>query len=224
MAAVLKSEQLSSGSEYAQVVAFNIEDVQSRARDYLAQVQREAAELLAAAQADAARIRQQAKAEGIAQASAQIEQRVQTSAQQLSDARCKSAIAACEATVENLSQQTAQWLALWRDQTVELASRIAERILRREMATSEETLRVWMEEAIVAMRDVRELRVLVHPDDFAVAGRFLQQLAKSVPQAAQVEILPDPQISPGGCLVRSAHGSIDQQLETQLQRLTEQLQ
>jgi flagellar biosynthesis/type III secretory pathway protein FliH len=50
----------------------------------------------------------------------------------------------------------------------------------------------------------------------AVAGRFLQNLAKSVPQAAQVEVLPDPEISLGGCIVRSSHGQLDQQLETQL--------
>jgi chromosome segregation ATPase len=39
-------------------------------------------------------------------------------------------------------------------------------------------------------------------------------LAKSVPQAGTVEILPDPEISLGGCRVQSSQGSIDQQLET----------
>ena len=92
------------------------------------------------------------------------------------------------------------------------------------MQDHDETRRVWMEEAIVAMRNVRELLVLVHPDDFSVAGRFLQQLAKSIPQAASVEILPDPEIKAGGCVVRSSHGQLDQQLESQLQRLVEQLQ
>ncbi len=224
MAAVLKSEQLSRGSDYPQTVVFNVEDVQNRARDYLTQVQREAAEMLAEAKLEAIRIREQAKLDGIAQAKATIEKQIQTSAQQLSDTRCKTAIATCEATVETLSRETTQWLALWRNQTVELAAKIAEKILRREMSSSEETLRVWMEEAIVAMRDVRDLRVLVHPDDFAVAGRFLQQLAKSVPQANSVEILPDPEVSLGGCIVRSTQGGLDQQLETQLQRLVEQLQ
>jgi flagellar biosynthesis/type III secretory pathway protein FliH len=224
MAAVLKSEQLSRGSDYPQAVVFNVEDVQTRAREYLIQVQREAAEILAAAQAEAVRIRAQAQEQGVAQAQATVEQKIQTAAQQLSDARCKTAIAACEATVEKLTKETSQWLAVWRTQTVDLATKIAERILRREMSASEETLRVWMEEAIVAMRDVRDIRVLVHPDDFAVAGRFLQNLAKSVPQAAQVEVLPDPEISLGGCIVRSSHGQLDQQLETQLQRLAEQLQ
>ncbi len=224
MAAVLKSEQLSRGSDFPQAVAFNIEDVQSRARDYLAQVQREAAEILTAANVEATRIREQAKLEGIAQAKSTIEQKTLAAAQQLSDTRCKSAIASCEATVTELTRHTTEWLALWRNQTVELAAKIAEKILRREMSVNEEILRVWMEEAIVAMRGVRELRVLVHPDDFAVAGRFLQQLVKTVPHAASVEILPDPEIGQGGCVVRSAHGGIDQQLEAQLQRLVEQLQ
>lgn len=224
MAAVLKSEQLSSGSHYPQAVVYNVEDVQVRAREYFQQVQQQAAAVLAKAQQDAVQIREQAKADGIAQAKATIEQKIQQTAQQLSDARCKTAIEACEATVQQLSQQTSAWLAVWRNQTVVLASRIAEKILRREMQDRDETLRVWMEEAIVAMREVRELRVLVHPDDFAVAGRFLQQLSKSVPQAANVEIIPDPEITSGGCIVRSAHGQLDQQLEAQLQRLTEQLQ
>lgn len=224
MAAVLKSEQLAGGSHYPQAVVYNVEDVQARAREYFQQVQQEAAAVLAKAHQDAVLIREKAQADGIAQSKVIIEQKIQQTAQQLSDARCKTAIAACESTVQELSQQTNAWLAVWRNQTVVLASRIAEKILRREMQDRDETLRVWMEEAIVSMREVRELRVLVHPDDFAVAGRFLQQLSKSVPQAATVEIIPDPEVTSGGCIVRSAHGQLDQQLEAQLQRLMEQLQ
>lgn len=224
MAAVLKSEQLASGGPHPQAIVYNVEDVQARAREYFQQVQQEAAGILAKAHQDAIQIRERAQTDGIAQAQATIEQNIQHAAQQLSDARCKTAVTACEATVQQLSQQTSAWLAVWRNQTVTLASRIAEKILRREMLDRDETLRVWMEEAIVSMREVRELRVLVHPDDFAVAGRFLQQLSKSVPQAAHVEIIPDPEVSSGGCIVRSAHGQLDLQLEAQLQRLMEQLQ
>ena len=47
MAAVLKSEQLARGSDYPQAVVFNVEDVQSRAREYFEQIQQEAAAILA---------------------------------------------------------------------------------------------------------------------------------------------------------------------------------
>ncbi len=224
MAAVLKSSELSQGSNYPQPLIFNVQDVQKRAQDYLAQVQLEAEQILSDARQQAGTLRAQAVIDGQAQAQTLINQRVEQSAQQLSDARCKTAIAACELTVGKISSETTQWLTIWRNQTVELAARIAEKLLRREMQDRQETLRVWMEEAIVALRESREIRVMVHPDDFAVAGRFLQQLAKSIPQASTVEILPDPEISLGGCVVRSTQGEIDQQLESQLQRLAEQLQ
>ncbi len=223
MASILKSENIGKQSGIAAPIVFNVEDVQSRARKYLTEVQTEAERILAQAHLEAQRIRDNAKQEGLAQAEAQMEQRVEEAAQKLSDERCRTAISTCEATVRELTMETTNWLSVWRNQTVELAAKIANKIVRRELESENELLRVWLEEALVAMRDARELRVLVHPDDFAVTGRFLQQLAKSVPQAATVEILPDPEISLGSCVVQSSHGQIDQQLETQLDRLVEQL-
>ena len=178
---------------------------------------------MANARSQSKQLQVEAKNKGLAEAEAEFQQRVQKAAEKLSDERCRTAISACETSMANLTSDTTQWLALWRNQTVELAARIAEKILRRQMHDDNELLRVWLEEALVAMRDVRDVRVLVHPDDFAVAGRFLQQLAKSLPQAASVEVIPDPEVSLGGCIVRSSQGLIDQQLETQLQRLVEQL-
>lgn len=223
MASILKHDILMRGGDFPQPVAFNIEDVQTRARDYLLEVQERAAELLHQAEQQSTQLRQQAKAAGLAEAQAQFEQQVAAAAQKLSDERCKTAIQACEKTVDSLTSETTEWLAQWRNQTVELAARIAEKLVRREMRDENELLRVWMEEALVAMRDARDVRVSVHPDDFAVAGRYLQKLSKTIPQAGSAQVLPDPDVQLGGCIVRSNHGSIDQQLETQLQRLVEQL-
>ena len=224
MATILKSDHLLQAKVSSQPVAFNIEDVQQRARDYLAEIQQQAAGIIAQANQQAGEIRKQAHREGLASGQADFERRVAERSQQVSDQRCKTAIGSCESTVTKLAEETTGWLTNWRNMTVELASRMAEKVVRRRLQDSEETLRVWLEEAIVAMRDARDLRVLVHPDDFAVAGRFLQNLAKMIPHAAQVEVLPDPTISLGGCIVRSMHGTIDQQLESQLNRLVEQLQ
>ncbi len=224
MATVLKGDRIGKGATETQMVAFNVEDVQERARAYLAEVQQQAAAIVAEANRQAEEITRQAHAAGLAAGRTEMDQQIERRAQQLSDQRCKTAISSCESTVQSLAKETSEWLASWRNLTVELASQMAEKLVRRSMKDSEETLRVWLEEAIVALRDSRELRVLVHPDDFAVAGRFLQNLTKMIPQAAQIEVIPDPEISLGGCVVRSMHGSIDQQLETQLERLVQQLQ
>lgn len=223
MASVLKQAALLPGTHRSETIAFNLEDVQQRAHEILEEARLQAERLLSDAQRQARETLAAAKEQGLAEAQQEIDQRVERTAQQLSDTRCRTAIAACENTVQQLAKETAKWLTAYRDQTIELAAKIAEKIVRREMLDNEEVLRVWMEEAIVAMRDMRDIRVIVHPDDFAIAGRFLQQLSKSVPQAASVQVLPDPQVEPGGCLVKSSHGQIDQQLEIQLQRLVQQL-
>lgn len=223
MATILKTEQLDNSGVSA-LTTFNIDDLQQRSRAYLQEIQRQAEQLLETARQQAIEIRKQAHREGFEAGQAEQTTLIEQRAQQLSDQRCKTAISTCEATVKQLSEETTQWLTQWRNLTVGLASQMAEKLVRRTMQDHEETLRVWLEEAIIALRDSRELRVLVNPDDFAVAGRFLQNLTKSIPQAAQIDVLPDPEVSRGGCVVRSMHGFIDQQLETQLQRLVEQLQ
>lgn len=223
MATILKQEQLKRSGDAVQLAAFNVDDVQQRARAYLAEVQQQAEQIIAQANSDAAQIREQASQAGFAAGEAEMDERIEARAQQISDTRCKSAIQSCEETVTQLIDETAKWLSTWRNLTVEIASRMAEKVVRREMRDNQETLRVWLEEALVAMRDERDIRVLVHPDDFAVAGRFLQNLAKLIPQAAHTQVIPDPQIRLGGCVVRSANGQFDLQLETQLQRLVDQL-
>jgi flagellar assembly protein FliH len=223
MASVLKNDTLVRGSSKAEPIAFNIEDMQARARDYLLEMQNQAAELIEQAKREAVQIKNQAHQQGVQAAHADIQRRVEETAAKLSDQRCKTAIAACEQTVKQISESTAEWLMQWRNQTVLIAARIAEKLVRAQMHDHNELLRVWMEEAIVAMRDERDLRVLVHPDDFAIAGRFLQSLSRTVPHAGNVEVVPDPETKLGGCVVKSKNGQIDQQLETQLQRLVDQL-
>jgi len=224
MATILKGDRIGQISTDAHLIVFNVEDVQERARAYLAEIQQQAMQIIEEANKKAIDIAMAAHQAGLASGRAEIDDQVERRAQQISDQRCKTAIASCEATVQQLSGETTAWLTHWRNLTVELASQMAEKLVRRSMKDNEEVLRVWLEEAIIAMRDARELRILVNPDDFTVAGRFLQNLTKMIPQAARIEVIPDPEISLGGCIVRSMHGLIDQQLETQLQRLVEQLQ
>lgn len=223
MASVIKHDKLTGGHGLQQPQEFNVQDVQVRAREYLAEMQRQGDQIVEQAKQEATKIREAAKLKGIQEAEQELEQKVSEGAQKLSDVRCKTAIAACEQAVETLASNTAEWLGLWRKQTVALASKMAEKLVRKQMQDNDEVLEVWLEEAIVATRDMRDLRVLVNPDDFAVAGRFLQQLAKSVPQAASAEIVPDPEVDLGGCIVRNSDGEIDQQLDVQLERLVEQL-
>jgi flagellar biosynthesis/type III secretory pathway protein FliH len=223
MATILKPNHMQQSGDVSRMVAFNVDDVQQRAQAYLAQVREQAAAILASAQNDANEQRAAARASGIAEAQKSMAQQVEQRANQLTEERIRTATAACQQAVDSLSADTTRWLQEWRDLTIELAMSMAEKLVRQSMAQGLEPLRVWLEEALMMMRDARDVHILVHPDDFTWAGRYLQQMAKHVPHAGTAEVLPDPEVSRGGCIVRCQHGQIDQQLETQLARLGEQL-
>ena len=223
MATILKQAHMQQSGDADRMVVFNVDDVQQRAQAYLAQVREQAAAVLASAQSEANAQRDAARAAGIAEAQKNIAQQVEERARQLTEERIRTATAACQQAVDSLTTDTTQWLQEWRDLTVDLAIAMAEKLVRQSMASGLEPLRVWLEEALMMMRDARDVHILVHPDDFTWAGRYLQQMAKHVPHAGTAEILPDPEVSRGGCIVRCQHGQIDQQLETQLARLGEQL-
>ena len=224
MATILKESDLKQSGAEARLVAFNIDDVQTRAQAYLQEVRQQAAALLTQAQNEADQVRAGAHAEGLALAQREIAQQVEQRAQQLTEERIRLAVSACQQAVDSLTSDTSRWLQVWRDATIDLSIAMAEKLTRQSMAHGLEPLRVWLEEALMMMRDARDVHILVHPDDFTWAGRYLQQMARHVPHAGSAEILPDPEVSRGGCIVRCQHGDVDQQLETQLARLGEQLQ
>ena len=224
MATILKQSQLQQSGADQRIVAFNVDDVQQRAQAYLAQVREQAAEVMAAAKREADSVRATARSAGLADAQKDLTQQIEERARQMTEERIRTAMAACQQAVDSLSNDTTHWLHEWRDLTIELAVSMAEKLVRQSMAHGVEPLRVWLEEALMLMRDARDVHILVHPDDFTWAGRYLQQMAKHVPHAGLAEVLPDPEVSRGGCIVRCQHGQVDQQLETQLARLGEQLQ
>ncbi len=224
MATILKESDLKQSGDEARLVAFNIDDVQTRAQAYLAEVRQQAAAVLAQAKSEADAVRAAAHSEGLAQAQKEVAAQVEQRAQQLTEERIRLAVGSCQQAVDKLTTDTSRWLQVWRDATIDLAISMAEKLTRQSMAHGLEPLRVWLEEALMMMRDARDVHILVHPDDFTWAGRYLQTMARHVPHAGSAEVLPDPEVSRGGCIVRCQHGEVDQQLETQLARLGEQLQ
>jgi flagellar assembly protein FliH len=223
MATILKQDQIRQSGETPRAISFNTEDVHQRAQAYLDQVRLQGQEIIAQAQREAAQVRAAARAAGLQDAQKDLAKQIEEASLKLTEDTIRTATAACQQSLNSLSADTQQWLQEWRDVTVDMAIAMAEKLVRQSMAHGVEPLRVWLEEALMLMRDARDVHILVHPDDFTWAGRYLQQMAKHVPHAGSAEVLPDPTVSRGGCVVRCQHGQVDQQLETQLARLGEQL-
>jgi flagellar assembly protein FliH len=81
----------------------------------------------------------------------------------------------------------------------------------------------WIREALELAAGSPAIKLHLNPADHATLVEPLQCMLANRGESAEVEILADPDTEPGGCLVETAHGSIDQRLETQLSRIEDEL-
>ena len=112
--------------------------------------------------------------------------------------------------VASVSQQLRQLLIASKADVEQLAIRVAEKIVRREVSRDPSVVEGVVSRMLDEAVNQRVLEIRVHPDDL---------LSLTQMQAAQepaVAFVADDTISPGGCVVRTAVGEIDGRVETRL--------
>lgn len=202
-----------------QRVAFNFEDMASKASQYLEAVRAEAAQIVSQAHHEAEAIRQQAQREGQKAGRAAIEQIVQAQlAQQLA-----TVLPALRQAIDEIRHTKQAWLNHWEQTAVHVAAAIAARLIRRELSTRPEITLDLVREALELATGSTEVRIHLHPADHAALGSQVEAIAKELSPLAPAEIVADPQIAAGACRVETRFGVIDQQWDAQLARIEEEL-
>ncbi len=204
-------------------VEFNFEDVAAKADAYLDVVKKQGREILEKAQSQKAEIQKQLEKEARAEAEKGIQQRVQELARSYIDQHLDSLSGALSEVVQSMQAARQSWTAHWEHQVIHLATAIAGRILRTAVDAQPEIPLKLLQEAIVLASGSPTLVVRLHPHDFDVLGDKSQKLVEQLAPAAETEIVSDPHVTRGGCIVESEFGEIDQRFESQLERIVEEL-
>ncbi len=105
----------------------------------------------------------------------------------------------------------------------ELALAVARRIIKREVEVSPQVLAANLEHAVKLIVGARSIRIAFHPDDRATLDAALAKLGVSFPAIKGAGIVEDPSLSRGGCRVYTETGMVDADLDSQLDRLVQQL-
>ena len=116
-----------------------------------------------------------------------------------------------------------EWLAAWQHEALNLALAIAGRVLRRKLDTESELALQLVRESLDLAVGAANITVRVSPDDLSRWRAPLESLLQETHPVATTHLLGDPQVSRGGCRVDTEFGGIDQTIETQLQRIAEEL-
>jgi flagellar assembly protein FliH len=200
-------------------VAFNFDDMAARANECLDAVRGEAAKLLSDAKKEAAALRKKAEAEGRREGLAAIERLTQERlATELTTLK-----PALEQAVREIRDAKQAWLRHWERSAIHVSAAIAARLVRRELAHDPQITIKLVREALELAAGNAELKIRLNPTDHANLRGQVESVARELAPLAKSELIADPQVTPGGCRVETQFGVIDQQFESQLARIEEEL-
>jgi flagellar assembly protein FliH len=219
MASILKQYGTAEPRGEVRAAAFNFDDMTSKAESYLAQVRTQAAQIIAEAQAKAQSIREQSQRDGQRGAVAEAERSVQAKVQQ----QLHAIVPAIQQAVADVQRERAAWLRRWEGDAVKLAVAIAERVIRQEIAKHPTITLALVRESLQLAAGMGSLKVCLNPSDHALLSDGAAKIIAEMKQLAPTELVADSGVSPGGCRVDSQFGSIDQQIESQLARIRDEL-
>jgi flagellar assembly protein FliH len=220
MATIIKqaSELYPSGTHLG-AMALDMTDMSGQADRYLDEVRAEAVKIIEQAKQEAIAVRKQAEQAGRQAAEAAIERILDEKVAQ----QMKTLTPALASAVSQVEDSRQEWLQVWESRTVSLACSIARRIIHRELKQQPDLPLQWVAEALQLCSGSAEITVKLSPSDHATLGGQVARLAEEFYPAAPAKIVADETIATGGCRVETEFGSIDQQIETQLDRIAQEL-
>ena len=212
-------------------VAYNFKDMEKRCEDYLQSVRDQTRQMILDAQQEAEQIKQKAfddgKRQGHAQAQRELNELIQTRSQEngnrIAEEKLGTIFPAMQAAVEGLQQEQINWRQIWDATAIEICLTIAEKIVRHELNAEPESVRAMMGEALKLASGTQHIRFHLNPDDVSHLGENTKQFITNLTGCQTCEIFEDPSITSGGCIIETQHGTIDATIETQLDRISQEL-
>ena len=200
-------------------VAYDFTDMAAQAEGYLGTVRSKAAEIVEQAKREATAVQQNAEAAGRRAAEQAIERILDEKVAK----QMKTLTPALQAAVKQVEDARQDWLRHWESTALDLALAIAGRLVRGELSRRPEISAQWIRESLELAAGGGDVTVRLNPADQQTLERQVSQLAAAFAPLATVKVVADDSVSPGGCKLITEFGTIDQQLESQLERVKEEL-
>jgi len=218
MAGIIKAGQQPPGVD-AQHVAFNFDDLTGKAQEYLDGVRVEAQQIVDDANKTAAQIRDQARRQGQREAVQTAEKNIRANL----DRQWKTLIPALKTAIASVDQARNEWRTHWEQSAIQLTAAIARHVIQRELEAQPAITLTLLREALEMISSGSRIQVLLNADDYTTLGESAQALTAEFAQLGDAEIKPSADVQPGGCRVLTGGGEVDQQIETRLARIVEEL-
>ena len=226
---VMKAEHKPRLRESA--IVMDLSDLEREGAGIVARARAEAARLLAegksAAQRETLHIREQARQagrqEGLEAGLAEGRRQGREEALAATAAQLKELAAHWSQTLDLLHHHMPEHVADARTDLVKLALAIARRVTHQEALNDRQVSAAVVEETLRTAGAARRVALHVNPAEVDALAEFLPDLLSKLRSIEEVELTPDESVTPGGCELRCGAGQIDARIETQLDRIAEEL-
>ncbi|MFC4775396.1 FliH/SctL family protein [Paenibacillus sp. GCM10023252] len=106
---------------------------------------------------------------------------------------------------------------------VELSIAIAEKVIGEQLTVSPSIAIDLIRKSLSRRREQGVIALCVAPSQLAFVQAAREELNLAIDSQAELQILPDSTVKDSGCVIRSAYGSIDSRIDTQLAEIKREL-
>jgi len=106
---------------------------------------------------------------------------------------------------------------------VDLSAAIAEKIIGKQLTVSPEWSIDLIRRSLERRREQGVITLCVAPHQLSFVQAAREELTMAIDSQAELQIVPDVTVKDNGCVIRSAFGSIDARIDTQLSEIKHEL-
>ncbi len=106
---------------------------------------------------------------------------------------------------------------------VGLSCSIAGKLVSAQLEQNPELALKLFSQALSRRQEQGVITLCVSPSQFEFVQAAKDELALSLDSQAELQIVPDPSVGKGGCIIRSSFGSVDARIDTQLSAVRDEL-
>jgi len=210
---------------------FNYEDLRARCENYLESVRDQTREMLTQAQQKAEQVRLRAKEQGhqegylqgLKEAEQKNTQQLQQQAEQLAQKKLQTVLPLLQQASQEIGHERQACLSRWESQAVELVQAITEKIIHRSLPQDPEIVKERVEEVLKLTVGNSQIVIRIAEQDLESLEPYRESILATLSQQAQVKLVGEAGFTSGDIVVSTEHGEVDARIETQLERIAEEL-
>ena len=205
------------------VIGFNLSDLAEESRQKIDSCRDTVKSMLAEAEAEAEQIRETARLKGYQIGLKEAEERIAKEINEQAEIKAKEKLDRLHDSVTELYSVHGEWMKQYADSLTQLATAIAERVVRQQLHSSPDIILQWVQESLNQLRLSSEIKLTLHPDTMSEIGESLEIMIRNEGRIEEIELASDSNLGRHDVMVSQEQGEIHAGMMAQLNRLGDML-